>query len=401
MATHTRRHRLEIDDPLYARIGWMIFSAMWVFILPLQWAEWLNMSTAEYETAITAWAGWKVIGLGLVLMFVGIYLNLFYNVFIVRRRWNEQFTPATAKFIRWSLMVIAVALNLLPVSREYGTNPSNVPNWAVAFTFVGVAWAITSSGRGAVISVFQVFGVASVMQLLQTPHLPQWGTVLFGLAIGLMVAGQVINQDLIGELYVERGRVKDQAVTDERFRIARDLHDTVGHSMTQITLKAELARRVLATDPQRAAQELGEVESLSRHLARDIRNAVSGDEQLSFADEVVRSRQFLESMNIASSYTGDAGELPREADELLAWCVREGVMNVVKHAGAQRAEISLTTSAGEYVLKVQDDGAAAPVPISQGRGLRGMRERVETDGGSVSFDAQAGEHVLTVRIPKP
>lgn len=179
------------------------------------------------------------------------------------------------------------------------------------------------------------------------------------------------------ELAETRAALALMAAENERNRISRDLHDLLGHSLTTITLKAGLARRLSERDPERAAQEIAEVEELARQALTEVRAAVSSYREVTLAAELARGRALLRA-------SGTAPDLPTASDvvhpahqELFGWVVREGLTNVARHAHASRCTVTL--SANE--VEIRDDGVGGSP--SFGNGLAGLRERVAAVGGTV------------------
>jgi two-component system, NarL family, sensor histidine kinase DesK len=169
------------------------------------------------------------------------------------------------------------------------------------------------------------------------------------------------------------------AAENERFRIARDLHDLLGHSLTTITVKAGLAYRIGASDHDRAVQEMAEVEALARRTLADVRAAVANYRDVTLAGELATGHELLRAAGVAA-------DLPRAVDvvdsahqELFGWVVREGLTNVVRHAHASSCAVRLASSWVEIV----DDGVGAAEAASPGSGLSGLRERVAAAGGVV------------------
>jgi two-component system sensor histidine kinase DesK len=169
------------------------------------------------------------------------------------------------------------------------------------------------------------------------------------------------------------------AAENERFRIARDLHDLLGHSLTTITVKAGLAYRIGAADHDRAVQEMAEVEVLARRTLADVRAAVANYRDVTLAGELATGHELLRAAGVAA-------DLPRAVDvvdsahqELFGWVVREGLTNVVRHAHASSCAVRLASSWVEIV----DDGVGAAEAASPGSGLSGLRERVAAAGGVV------------------
>jgi two-component system, NarL family, sensor histidine kinase DesK len=190
------------------------------------------------------------------------------------------------------------------------------------------------------------------------------------------------------ELRAARGELADLAVAEERSRIARDLHDTLGHSLSVIALKSELARRVLPTDPARADAELADVERVARDALASVRETVSGYRQPTLAIELAGARAALAAAGIAGQVEPAPEGLPRDVDAMLGWAVREGVTNVLRHSDATTARIRVIADGPAHVVEVVDDGQGTPpgdVPpgTRAGVGLAGLRERAARLGGSV------------------
>ncbi len=190
-------------------------------------------------------------------------------------------------------------------------------------------------------------------------------------------------------------------VGQERTRMARDLHDILGHSLTVITVKAELAGRMLDAGGEagvaRARAELGDVERLSRDALADVRRTVEGYRDLTLPGEIARARVALEAAEIDATLPGTAEEVPSQWRELFAWTVREGVTNVVRHSGARHCTVSV---AADHV-SVSDDGRGCPGRSGEiGNGLVGLRERAAASGARVVTQSRAdGGFVLTVHAP--
>ncbi len=190
------------------------------------------------------------------------------------------------------------------------------------------------------------------------------------------------------ELRSARAEVARLAIADERLRISRDVHDILGHSLSVIALKAQVARRLMTTDPQAAADAMGDVESVARESLAEVRGMVTAYRQRSLADELQGARDVLDAAGIAFEVTRDSAVPPAPVDSLLAWTVREGVTNVLRHSRAHHCEISLSASNGGFTVAIVDDGVGG-VASAGGSGLHGLRERVGAAGGRV--DAGPGD----------
>jgi two-component system sensor histidine kinase DesK len=192
-------------------------------------------------------------------------------------------------------------------------------------------------------------------------------------------------RELIRQLRQARAEVARLAASEERLRLARDLHDLAGHSLATITLKAELARKLLRVDVDRSEQQILDLEHVSREALADIREAVSGYRRATLAVEASSARTALGAADIRPdidpTVVARSGTLDPDAESALAWCLREAVTNVVRHSGAQTCRIRLIDARvdGEpsLTLEVLDDGRiTAQDATKPGNGLNGLRERL-------------------------
>jgi two-component system, NarL family, sensor histidine kinase DesK len=190
--------------------------------------------------------------------------------------------------------------------------------------------------------------------------------------------------------------IEHLAKVAERERIARDLHDLLGHTLSLVTLKAELARKLVDRDPQQAKQEMQDVERTSRLALADVREAITGYRGQGFAAELIQARRTLETAGITVDC--DASEIPLSPaqESVLALALREAVTNVVRHAQAQRCSVRLSRDEELCTLEIADNGRGADAP--EGNGLRGMRERLEAIGGSLQRQTAAGTR-LVIHLP--
>ena len=210
--------------------------------------------------------------------------------------------------------------------------------------------------------------------------LPGWSGPA-SLAFAICTAGFAmwgVQQLMLRNVDLLRAREENAslAVAAERDRFARDLHDILGHSLTVIKVKAELANRMLDLDPARARAELEDLERLSRDALRDVRRAVEGYRDLTLPGELARAREALRSADIAADLPNSTDEVPTELRELFAWTVREGVTNVIRHSGATTCTIRLAADR----VEVRDDGGGPAAPTRTGHGLDGLRERAASLG---------------------
>ncbi|UQU68598.1 histidine kinase [Couchioplanes caeruleus] len=187
------------------------------------------------------------------------------------------------------------------------------------------------------------------------------------------------------------------AVQQERARIAADLHDILGHSLTVVTVKAELAQRLLDVDVERARRELRDLEVLARDALSDVRATAMGVRGISLPGEIAAARAALAAAHVAAELPGAADEVPTRVRELFAWTIREAVTNVVRHSGASRCVVRLSPGSVEIVDDGPGDGPAAP----DGQGLAGLRRRAEAAGARLVVGRRADGPGFRVRVEVP
>ena len=188
----------------------------------------------------------------------------------------------------------------------------------------------------------------------------------------------------------------------ERERIARDLHDVLGHTLSLIALKTELAGRLLSKnqDVERARAEMAEIENISRQALADVHQTILGDRPETLEQEFERARSTLRTAGIAVDCQREHVFVDPVHESVLGFALREAVTNIVRHSQASNCHIRLQQSDQGCMLEVQDDGCGALEQECQkeGEGLRGMRERVEAIGGSVRRDVSTGTRLM-VQLP--
>jgi two-component system, NarL family, sensor histidine kinase DesK len=191
--------------------------------------------------------------------------------------------------------------------------------------------------------------------------------------------------------------IEHLAKVAERERIARDLHDVLGHTLSVITLKSELAGKLIDRDPQRAGKEIREVEEISRQALSEVRDAIRGYRAKGLLAELAQAKSTLETAGLAVQCdAATTVKLPAIEESVLSLAVREGVTNVVRHAQARTCRLRLEQQNGSFRLEIHDDGLG--FSSTEGNGLRGMRERVEMLGGTLERRNQSGT-TLTITLP--
>jgi two-component system, NarL family, sensor histidine kinase DesK len=204
-----------------------------------------------------------------------------------------------------------------------------------------------------------------------------WGPAISVAFTALMVYAFVEIMTANRALHDAHLEIAQLASQAERSRIGRDLHDLLGHSLTAITVKAALARRLASSDQTGSVREITEVEELSRQALADVRAAVSEYRGVTLAGELVRGKELLRAVGVVAELPTTTDVADPSHDQLLGWAVREGITNVARHAHATHCSVTLTPA----MVEISDDGVGGVA--SRGNGLNGLRERVATAGGTL------------------
>jgi two-component system sensor histidine kinase DesK len=366
--------------------GWLLFTAVWLLfpigfvvqvlrtgLTPVQLLAFLASMAAfiavflwlmlRYPFPAAELAPQKLrirIGLLLVLATLALYLQLVY---------------ASGVPYRFMYVVIAAAVTL----------PTRYAAWTIVAVTVAVSWIyVVQSGWDTV--------AASWEYIVPFP--------LIG--IGMIAVSRLVVT--VRELRAAREEIARLAIAEERLRFARDLHDLLSHSLSLITLKSELARRLLPAAPEKAATEVHDIESVARRALREVREAVAGYRRPTLDDELDGAREMLEAAGITCRIENRVGVSSNGTDAVMAWAVREGVTNVIRHSRARHCEIRLTQDGEEVRAEISDDGLGSTSEhdgtYSSSSGLSGLAERVAASGGS--FEASSlpeGGFRLSVSLP--
>jgi two-component system sensor histidine kinase DesK len=221
-----------------------------------------------------------------------------------------------------------------------------------------------------------------------------------GIPVGIASVMQAGLQHSRGQLLRKQEEVEHMATIAERERISRDLHDLLGHSLSLIALKAELAGKLAGRDPEACRGEVLDIETTARRALSEVRAAVSGYQESGLAHALASARASLAAANITLREDVDGFPLSPAAEHVVALALREAVTNVVRHAGAAHCNLSLALRDGAIVLRVADDGTSAHTGIRHGNGLTGMRERAAALGGTLAITVARGL-ALELRLPAP
>ncbi|MFI6276035.1 sensor histidine kinase [Streptomyces sp. NPDC050988] len=276
--------------------------------------------------------------------------------------------------------------------------------WLVLFVYVSVASGAALPPRLARLTVPGVSALMTVIALSVPDGDEYLASLLLPALLGgfAMVGVRTLIRTTI-ELREARATVAQLAANEERLRLARDLHDLLGHSLSLITLKSELAGRMLPDHPDKAAQQVADIENVSRQAMVDVREAVTGYRRPRLPGELAGARVALTAAGITAELPAepDLTGVASETESALAWALREAITNVVRHSGARRCTVELvrrqTLEGPVLELSVEDDGGGADG--GPGNGLTGLRERLEKVGGEL--EAGSGRHGfrLLARVP--
>jgi two-component system, NarL family, sensor histidine kinase DesK len=315
----------------------------------------------------------------------------------------------------WALNILGMLVLLVLYFRGYWIKDRRLLWIIAAITLLGVVYSPTNPGA----SVYFIYAasfaahtgetklaVRIVALILLLIGLETW---IFHLTPYFWIPGVVFTA-LIGAInihYAQRSQdnkkllmaqeeVEQLAKIAERERIARDLHDVLGHTLSVIVLKSELAAKLAEKDPMRAAQEIRDVERISRDALGQVRSTVRGYQSRGLLAEVEQAKSALSAAGVQTQCDFGAPKLPAAQEGVLALALREAVTNVIRHARASSCFLTLRQENGNCRLQIKDDGCGGT--SAEGVGLRGMRQRVESLGGQLKREISSGT-CLTIILP--
>ncbi len=352
------------------------------------------------------------------------YLRYVWLVYLGTLVFQPAFDP-TAGLLDWVAVGVLVTVFLpLYLAATSPRRPRTLLLLAAGMALLGLLGSFVNSGAGifvvyaaasvaylepvrrAVVAIAALAGVVLLMIAVSPIPMPWRLASLAPAFVFTIVVGAVSIFDAERERAYRRLRRADQeierlATLAERERIGRDLHDLLGHTLSVVVVKAELAGRLVRVNADRAAVEIGDVERIARDALGEVRAAVTGYRAGGLAAELARTRQALSAAGVEARIDTTVSAVPAAHESVLALAVRECVTNVVRHAGAAETTITVHDEPGEVVLQVTDDGRGTRGP--EGSGLTGMRERVSALGGSVRIEAGNGARGtrVTVTLPLP
>jgi two-component system sensor histidine kinase DesK len=307
----------------------------------------------------------RVIAVGAALV---VFMGFFFHA--VRGRMVAKPTPLIAR----AVVVDAVIASALTIADR--------SDWSLLFYYV-VALAGVRLPRpwniAAVPAIAAIAGTASSLGGADSSAIGGLVLSLLGIGAAMVAMGEIMRTNR--ELVEARAEMARLAVADERARFARDLHDLLGHSLSVIALKAQLARRRLPDDPETAAADVADIEAVTRDALREVRQAVSGYHRPALDAELEGARTALGAAGIETTIDRPVVALPPEVEAVLAWTVREAATNVIRHSGARHSAIRLVPALDQASVEVVDDGHGGDGSDGAGTGLIGLEARVRQAGG--------------------
>ena len=416
-ASYVEPGLLAVADPSggrWGRVRWL-FAAIWLVYLAQPASKlWSDPNLAH-----------RYLGLADLIAFSAVFIAAFGAARFLRDQRNRRLSR--------QLGVAAVAAEAVFVLLAY---ISLGPSASSLFIYVGVMAVFMLPTRAG----WAVVAACIAASLIVPWQVHGWnvdGTMAFQIFVSAVAAwgvGQVIQRN--AQLVAARNEITRLALADQRNQFARDLHDILGHSLTVVAVKAELAGRLASLDPQRAETEIADVERIARQALADVRAAAAGYREITLAGELASARTALAAAGIGADLPDeDISTIPRLQQELFGWTVREGVTNVVRHSGATHCRIRVSASE----VEISDDGCGPPTPAgnpvdgggqpraaspgsgadtcgdwvpddlqrlgsgcgaTSGHGLSGLRERAAGAGATLSVGRSAtGGFSLRVRLP--
>jgi two-component system sensor histidine kinase DesK len=346
----------------------------WIPVIMLVWTVWIFATPALYGQH-----GWLWPTLGSFAIFLVLY-------------WRAYFGPK--RHVLWCTLGIAAL--------SFALTPINVGGGECYLIYACAFIAFTGSNLREAVERMLLLALLYALEglLLGFPWAFAASAVLVSMAVGLMNIFFRRNQQQDAELRLSHDEVRRLAAATERERIGRDLHDLLGHTLSLVAVKSELAGRLLERDPSAARREIAEVERVARDALSQVRSAVTGIRAAGLAAELASARLLLESAGVTFDYRPPAQALPEQVETTLALALREAVTNIQRHARASCAEVSVEHDRDRAILRVHDNGRGGI--DAHGNGLVGMRERVEALGGNLSIRSERGHGTeLTVALPLP
>lgn len=346
-------------------------------VLPWIWLIWLVWLFGPVLFAARSFPHWLVP----TLLSLPVFLALYVAAHLCPRR-----------HIVWYAIAIAVLGGVLTPVNPWGET------YLIYACTIAVDWGSLRKSSALVLAMLLAY--SCLWLWLGFP----WGSLVFVWVFCPILAGVGLTNRMQrqhrADLRLSMDEVRRLAASAERERIGRDLHDLLGHTLSMVALKSELAGRLIDRDPRAARREMADVERVARESLAQVRSAVRGIRAAAMAAELASARLLLEAAGVQMEYWHDPQPLPGEVETCLALVLREAVTNVQRHARASRVEVTVIVGADRVVMRVRDDGRGGV--NERGNGLTGMRERIEALGGSLTIRSELGHgSELCIALPSP
>ncbi|MCY8435525.1 sensor histidine kinase [Bacillus haynesii] len=329
----------------------------------------------------------QLIGFGLVLLFLVTYRQLFF------------ISPQKKLFTYW----LAIQLSIILIYTVfYDINLVFLGFFSA--NFIGYYREKKTFRRG-LASLVVVLVAPFVYHLLNDPSLQNQLFYFLPFLVIMLISPYGIRSmnrrmELEQKLDEANQQIKELVKREERVRIARDLHDTLGHTLSLLTLKSQLVQRTIASDPERARKEAREMETTSRAALKQVRELVSDMKTATIAEELIHIQQILRAADITFEYMGDSdfSNISPVTQNIVSMCIREAATNIVKHSRATHCTISIPQTDEKISITIKDDGMGMDQQTPFGNGLRGMKERLALIDGALDVSTHNGT-VLSIAVP--
>lgn len=343
---------------------WQLFNLVYLLFFFVGWV-WQTPTTMDMMAAAAA-----------VLVFLPVY---FY-----------AYERHEALFIVHAFVMELIALLMMPFAGVHG----------IFHVYACAQSAFQRPARRAVvlIAVLTLIYLAYALLIGDAPLLAMG----FNLAFGVIIGGACMSaaDGLERERRLERGQVleRQRATLAERERIAHDLHDILGHTLTMVAVKSDLAGKLIERDPARARKEMDDVAQAARSALKDIRAAVYDMTATTVETELALARQALDAAGVALEVQNELPPISPPVGKVLGLTIREAVTNIVRHAHANAARIAIDQQGTRLRLVVADNGLGEPADAKEGAGLTGLRRRIRSLGGETTIE-RGGGMTISVSLP--
>jgi two-component system sensor histidine kinase DesK len=347
----------------------------WVDAVHLLWSFWL------FVTPLWSSDGWNARWLAFTLASYPVFLLLYYKSVVAPRDAARGY----------ALGLVLLSMALVPW----------YPSGLTYFVYGCVMLRVCRMRFHAYLACLAMLNAALLLEtwLLRYPWQAIFTIPLTSFIIGIVINAERSSEEKDAQLQLSHDEVRRLAATAERERIGRDLHDLLGHTLSLITLKLELSRKLFDRDNEAAKREIEDAEKVARHALAEVRSAVTGIRTADLAAELASARLLLASSMVHLDY-GSPPELPGDIERGLSLVLREAATNIARHAAASRARVEWILERARVCMQISDNGRGGI--DSDGNGLSGMRERVRALGGTLTIESPQGQGTrLKAVVPVP